>query len=202
MNTFMNASLPRKRNARRDALLNAASDLFSSRGFDAVTVSEIAQAADLATGTVYNYFPTKTAVLMAILSADLDAMLVVIGHGEAAGGDPIEALLSVFRVVDRRSRALWRQVVGQAMLDPVGLGRAYAEVDARLKAEVAAALARLDYLVSPAGERQVLTDLIFNIGNALFYEYIADETLTLDAVRERYLAQLRLVFTGVGRRTS
>jgi len=195
MNAFMASSLLRKKNARRDALLSAAADLFSTHGFEAVTVSEIALAADLATGTVYNYFPTKTALLMAILSADLDAMLEEIGR-EAAS--PIDALLSVFRVVDRRSRALWRQVVGQAMLDPGGLGRAYAEVDARLKSEVAAALARSGPRLSSEDERQALADLVFNIGNALFYEYIADETLTLDAVRARFIAQLRLVFAGIG----
>jgi len=195
MNAFMASSLLRKKNARRDALLSAAADLFSTHGFEAVTVSEIAHAADLATGTVYNYFPTKTALLMAILSADLDAMLEEIGR-EAAS--PIDALLSVFRVVDRRSRALWRQVVGQAMLDPGGLGRAYAEVDARLKSEVAAALARSGPRLSSEDERQALADLVFNIGNALFYEYIADETLTLDAVRARFIAQLRLVFAGIG----
>ena len=195
----MTDSLPRKRNARRDALLNAASDLFSLRGFDAVTVSEIALAADLATGTVYNYFPTKTALLLALLSADLDAMLREINRGETAGEEPIEALLSVFRVVDRRSRGLWRQVVGQAMLDPGGIGRAYAEIDARLKVEVEVALARLNPSLATESEIKVYTDVVFNIGNALFFEYIADEKLTLEAVRDRYLAQLRLVFTHVGR---
>ena len=199
MNVFMTHSLPRKRNARRDALLNAASDLFSLRGFDAVTVSEIALAADLATGTVYNYFPTKTALLLALLSADLDAMLREINRGETAGEEPIEALLSVFRVVDRRSRGLWRQVVGQAMLDPGGIGRAYAEIDARLKVEVEVALARLNPSLATESEIKVYTDVVFNIGNALFFEYIADEKLTLEAVRDRYLAQLRLVFTHVGR---
>ena len=199
MNVFMTDSLPRKRNARRDALLNAASDLFSLRGFDAVTVSEIALAADLATGTVYNYFPTKTALLLALLSADLDAMLREINRGETAGEEPIEALLSVFRVVDRRSRGLWRQVVGQAMLDPGGIGRAYAEIDARLKVEVEVALARLNPSLATESEIKVYTDVVFNIGNALFFEYIADEKLTLEAVRDRYLAQLRLVFTHVGR---
>jgi AcrR family transcriptional regulator len=206
MNTFMPTSLPRKRNARRDALLNVASDLFSARGFDAVTVSEIALAADLATGTFYNYFPTKTALLLKILNTDLDAMLEEIGRGEASKGEPIDALrglgLSIFRVVDRRSRALWRQVIGQAMLDPAGFGRAYAEVDARLRAEVEAALAQYETRLPPAHERQTLTDLVFNLGNALFYEYISDETLTLDTVRRRFEAQLRLVFTGIGDRRS
>jgi AcrR family transcriptional regulator len=200
MNAFMPDALPRKRNARREALLGAAAELFSVRGFDAVTVSEIALAADLATGTVYNYFPTKTALLLAILSSDLDAMLAEIARGRASSGEPLDALLSIFRVVDRRSRALWRQVVGQAMLDPAGFGRAYAEVDARLRAEVEAALAQYDSVLPPGDERQTLADLVFNLGNALFYEYIADETITLEAVRGRLEAQLRLVFAGAGNR--
>jgi len=202
MNMFIMASMLRKRNARRDALLDAASELFSTRGFEAVTVNEIALSADLATGTVYNYFPTKTALLLAILSADLDAMLLEARRGETSGAEPIDALMSVFRVVDRRSRSLWRQVVGQAMLDPTGIGRTYAQVDARLKDEVGAALLRLNPHLPPSDELKVYADLVFNIGNALFYEYIADETVTLDAVRDRYLAQLHLIFTGVGKHRS
>jgi AcrR family transcriptional regulator len=199
MNVFMSGSLTRKKSTRRDALIDAAADLFSTRGFDTVSVSEIAQAADLATGTFYNYFPTKTAVLLEILGADLDAMLAEFGRGTGVQGEPIEALLGIFRVVDRRSRALWRQVVGQAMLDPTGIGRAYADVDARLKTEVETAVARYDMDWSSEEERRTLTDLVFNLGNAFFYEYIADETLTLDEVRDRLVAQLRLVFTGFGR---
>ena len=34
-------------------------NLFLERGFDAVTVAEVARAADVAEKTVYNYFPTK-----------------------------------------------------------------------------------------------------------------------------------------------
>jgi len=85
------------------------------------------------------------------------------------------------------------------MLDPGGIGLAYAEIDARLKAEVEVALARLNPSLATADELKVYTDVVFNIGNALFFEYIADETLTLEEVRDRYLAQLRLVFTRVGR---
>jgi AcrR family transcriptional regulator len=199
MNEFMASSLPRKKATRRDALIDAASALFSAQGFDAVSVSEIAQAADLATGTFYNYFPTKAAVLLEILGSDLDAMLAEIGRGVGAQDEPIEALLAVFRVVDRRSRKLWRQVVGQAMLDPAGFGRAYAEVDARLKIEVETALAQYDIPQFSAEDRRTLSDLVFNLGNALFYEYIADEALTLDEVRSRLVAQLRLVFAGVRR---
>jgi AcrR family transcriptional regulator len=49
----------RKRQRTRDAIAEAARTLFAARGFDGVTVAEIADAADVSEQTVYNHFPTK-----------------------------------------------------------------------------------------------------------------------------------------------
>lgn len=49
----------RKRLATRQAISDAATRLFFERGFDAVTVDEIAEAADVGRMTVFNHFPRK-----------------------------------------------------------------------------------------------------------------------------------------------
>jgi AcrR family transcriptional regulator len=49
----------RKRQETRDRIAEAARTLFGERGFDGVTVAEIAEAADVSEQTVYNHFPTK-----------------------------------------------------------------------------------------------------------------------------------------------
>ncbi|MFD0338602.1 TetR/AcrR family transcriptional regulator [Streptomyces sp. NPDC127117] len=49
----------RKKRQTRQHLSDVATGLFLERGFDAVTIAEIARAADLSVNTVYNYFPTK-----------------------------------------------------------------------------------------------------------------------------------------------
>jgi AcrR family transcriptional regulator len=49
----------RKRLATRQAISNAATRLFFERGFDHVTVDEIAAAADVGRMTVFNHFPRK-----------------------------------------------------------------------------------------------------------------------------------------------
>jgi AcrR family transcriptional regulator len=49
----------RKKQQTRQAIGEAAQRLFVERGFDAVTVAEVARAADVSEGTVFNYFPTK-----------------------------------------------------------------------------------------------------------------------------------------------
>ncbi len=49
----------RKRLATRQEISNAATQLFWGRGFDKVTVDEIAAAADVGRMTVFNHFPRK-----------------------------------------------------------------------------------------------------------------------------------------------
>jgi AcrR family transcriptional regulator len=49
----------RKKQQTREAIAEAARRLFGERGFERVTVAEIARAADVAEKTVFNYFPTK-----------------------------------------------------------------------------------------------------------------------------------------------
>ena len=49
----------RKKQQTRVHIAETARRLFVERGFDAVTVAEVAREADVSEGTVFNYFPTK-----------------------------------------------------------------------------------------------------------------------------------------------
>jgi AcrR family transcriptional regulator len=49
----------RKKHHTQQLILDTATRLFAERGFDGVTVAEIARAAELSEMTVFNYFPTK-----------------------------------------------------------------------------------------------------------------------------------------------
>ena len=53
----------RKKAATRQALADAALELFLQRGFDAVTVAEVAEAADVSVTTLFKHFPSKEALL-------------------------------------------------------------------------------------------------------------------------------------------
>lgn len=63
--------------ATRERILEAAQQMFAANGFEATTTRDIAQAAEIATGTLFNYFATKEAIV-----ASLAAEAVAVAHAE------------------------------------------------------------------------------------------------------------------------
>ncbi len=53
--------------ANRQAILDAAIEVFADLGFGAASVRDVVRRTDLASGTFYNSFPDKEAVLRAVL---------------------------------------------------------------------------------------------------------------------------------------
>ncbi len=59
---------------RRLHILEAAIKVFAEKGFHAATIKDVAAEAGVADGTIYNYFESKTALLMGILDPRGDAV--------------------------------------------------------------------------------------------------------------------------------
>ena len=58
--------------ATRQRILDSATTLFKSEGWHNATTRSIAVAAGIATGTVFNYFPTKESIVAAIITEAID----------------------------------------------------------------------------------------------------------------------------------
>ena len=52
----------------RRRILDAAAAVFSNKGYHGATISEIAEEADVAAGTIYNYFDSKADLLIGIMT--------------------------------------------------------------------------------------------------------------------------------------
>ena len=82
----------RKKVATRKRILAVAIQLFSAEGIDRVTVEEIAAAAGVGKGTVYNYFAAKEDMVVAfLLELDRPALAAMPGLA-AAAATPADAL--------------------------------------------------------------------------------------------------------------
>jgi AcrR family transcriptional regulator len=80
----MRASAETKAETRR-TILTVARRLFAEHGFDATTTRHIAVAAGIANGTLFNYFPTKEAIILCLASeASAEAIAESRGRADAA----------------------------------------------------------------------------------------------------------------------
>ena len=123
----------RKKAQTRQAIAEAAQRLFVERGFDAVTVAEVAREADVSQGTVFNYFPTKEELFysgMVVFEAELVEAVRERAPGESA--------LTAFRrfVLDGTGR-LAREDVAEVIATAGRVVTSSAALQARERAIVA-----------------------------------------------------------------
>jgi AcrR family transcriptional regulator len=78
-----------KKRRTRAAIAAAAMELFAARGFDAVTVAEVAHAADVSEKTVFNYFPNKEDLVLSG-GEERRAALVAALRGRPPGSSLLE----------------------------------------------------------------------------------------------------------------
>lgn len=79
----------RKRTAAMMRIQTVALDLFEARGFDAVTVEEIADASDVSPSSVYRYFGTKEEI---VLWDEFDPLLIEHAARAMSAEVPLEGL--------------------------------------------------------------------------------------------------------------
>ncbi len=89
----------RKKQETRRQIEDTARRLFRERGFDRVTIAQIAREADVAEQTVYNYFPSKEDLLHRRLESFEEALLQAVR--DRAPGEPIPAAFGRWLLAQR-----------------------------------------------------------------------------------------------------
>ncbi|MFN7224489.1 MAG: TetR/AcrR family transcriptional regulator [Paracoccaceae bacterium] len=129
MNTAPNIPLADQRSAE---ILDSARHAFAEKGFDGASMQDIARKAGMSVGNFYRYFPSKAAIVEALIALDMAEMeqdfAAILLHP-----NPIEAL---------------RQTIEQKVTQPEcqGDGRIWAEITAAAlrKPEIGEAAARME----------------------------------------------------------
>jgi AcrR family transcriptional regulator len=100
--------------ARRDAILDAALDEFSARGFAATRLDDVAKRADVAKGTIYLHFKDKESLFQELIRSK---MAPVVGTLEAT----FAADLPLRLVIDKAIDVFVREVYGSHRKDLIRL---------------------------------------------------------------------------------
>ena len=132
--------------ANREAILEAAREVFADLGYGAATVRDIVRRTDLATGTFYNYFPDKQSVFRALLEESARAVREEVRAARRGARDADAFVREGFRAYfaflasDRTLFEIMRRNAGtiRAQFDTPALGAGTEELEADLRAAVEA----------------------------------------------------------------
>ncbi|MBI4953648.1 MAG: TetR/AcrR family transcriptional regulator [Myxococcales bacterium] len=132
-----------------DRMLVAAAELFAERGFEATTTDAIAARAGVAVGSVYRFFPNKSAIVRALYDgyvARVDALFAELATGPLPRGARARLrraieLFAAFHRADTGFRALWTS--GHSSRELVALGFALSAWSAERVAALIAPHVRL-----------------------------------------------------------
>lgn len=184
--------LPGKKRRREARILKAASQLFARRGYNETSIETIALRADVAVGTVYNYFPNKPALLKRVLaSGRSESLEVSAALAENPPEDPVDAvcqlLIAQMRGANRHDKTLWRVIHATAALEPEEFGHDYFMVKEQFKDHITVLLTTL----RDRGRLRADLDIeiaaksIKYVASEVFRRYVVDDHSSIeDAVAE------------------
>lgn len=98
------------REHRRVAIVRAALTVFARHGYQGSSIRQIAQEANIAQGLLYNYFPSKEALLLAVMEQGMADVLLSFAEADA-GATPrerLERLVQSSFALIRQHRDFWR----------------------------------------------------------------------------------------------
>jgi len=134
--------------ARRNQVLDAATECFLRDGFHGASMAQISKAAGMSVGHIYHYFENKDAIIAAIVERDLQNTLTITRRLDeiSRDGDLFHTMIEevdygVDQCMGRRDAALMLEVVVEAARNPriaEIVRRANETVQARFQEQTAA----------------------------------------------------------------
>lgn len=84
----------RRRARTREAILDAAEEIFRSRGYEAARVEEIAERADMSVGSIYQHFDGKRGLYLTLVERALEIFTAYMARSEDDAFTPLQKVLA------------------------------------------------------------------------------------------------------------
>jgi AcrR family transcriptional regulator len=108
------------RAVQRQHVLDAATSVFAAKGFRGATIRNVAVAAGVSDGTIYNLFDNKAALLHAILAGAVPPAAAPLFPADAEATPPMlpDLLRERWAALGPQSLAMLRVILSEALIDP------------------------------------------------------------------------------------
>jgi mycofactocin system transcriptional regulator len=170
----------RRRSTSWEHISNVAIDLFTARGFDEVSVDDVAEAAGIARRTLFRYYPSKNALPWGDFEAHLARMRDLLADLDPAVGidDALRTALLAFNTFDDAETARHRQRM-RVILQTEALQAYSMTMYAGWRAVVVAFVARRLDMKETDLVPQTVAWMMLGAALSAYQHWLADESVSL-----------------------
>jgi TetR/AcrR family transcriptional regulator, regulator of mycofactocin system len=170
----------RRRSTTRDHISNVAIDLFAARGFDEVSVDDVAEAAGIGRRTLFRYYPSKNALPWGDFDAHLAHMRDLLSDLDPGVpiGDALRTALLAFNSFDEQETARHRQRM-RVILETAALQAYSMTMYAGWRAVVAAFVAQRLGVKTGDLVPQTVAWTMLGVALSAYEHWLADESVSL-----------------------
>lgn len=196
----------RKKVELEEKIRSASRDVFLENGYTQTTVEKIAEKAGIGVGSIYNYFPSKADIFLAIMSRELqleDDDEQQLEHD--LENDVAESVLSIlspfFRTTKMLGRRIWRELLAAAFSTSKAssfLAKGMMKLDYRLIARIEEYLQRQKSAGRFGGsfDPREAAMAVYSCAMGQFMLFVYQDDADFESLEKGTRGQIRFLFEG------
>ena len=196
----------RKKQELEEKIRAASREVFLESGYTQATVEQIAEKAGIGVGSLYNYFPSKADIFIAIMSRELrldqdDEHQLECDLEQEVAASVLDLLVPLFRTTKLLGRRVWRELMAAAFSTAKAstfLAKGMMKLDYRLIERIEAFLAREKARgkFAEGFDPHQAAMAVYSCAMAQFMIYVYQEEVDFESFSEAVRAQVRFLFEG------
>ena len=194
----------KQREKREHAIIEATKKLIGEKGYRETSIEEIAAAAEVGPATIYNYYGSKSGLMLSIMEQEAESLLAagekVIGNPPAGAEDAVYSLIETYFEVFVRhfSKRLMREVMVIFLIEQLSIRKKMLGLDYVMMEQVA----RILNICRERG--QIRADLEIARASLTIYSlvmsdaiaFVVDDDMALKTFFGLIKSQIYLLFQG------
>jgi AcrR family transcriptional regulator len=170
----------------KEAILAAARQLFAKRGYRGTSLASIAEAAGLSQPGLLHHYPSKDALLLAVLaSRDSEGSRIATPQPEAPSIGIIDGLAALVKHNESEQEvvALYSMLLGEALATDHPAHGYFVQRYERLRANVTRLLreAQAEHALAPGTDPDALANVLIAVLDGLQFQWLLDHSVDMSA---------------------
>ncbi len=194
----------KQKQKRKEAIIEAAKELIAEKGYRNTNIEEIAEKAEVGPATVYNYFNSKSGLVLSIFNKEVETLLE--NWKKIISNPPVEAEEAVYKLAEvyfgdfmsRYNRQLMREIFVAALVEQLSVRKEIMGLDYALMGQLVEFLNLIKGRgqISPDVDTEDVAFIIYSVIITDLMAFFVDDDMTMQDCFQAMKHHISLSFRG------